>query len=303
MGRVTIRVATCLAAGVGDLTVRVLVTGAGGLVGGALASSLVAGGHDVFGAVRTRPASVGVESRTVELDRPGAFDGLMAAVRPDVVVHAAYSTAALDRDVVAATVAVAEGCDLSGTALVHLSTDAVFDGEHAPYSETDTPEPVHPYGIAKRSAELTVLEQVPDAAVVRVALVAHLDPERPDAASRWLRDATRRGELVTLFTDEIRTVVRLDDLVGGLHRIAELDRSERAGIWHLGGPDALSRADLGRIVIERFGLDDTTVRLGSSSDVEGPRPRDVSMSCERARVRLGWAPRPVDTVTAHGQGP
>ncbi len=282
---------------------RVLVTGAGGLVGGALARSLTDRGHEVWGTVRTRPAPEGIESRTIDLDRPGAVDGLVAAVRPDVVVHAAYSTAYLERDVVAATTLVADSCRRHDVALVHLSTDAVFDGEAAPYAEDDEPDPVHPYGRAKRAAELAVVDAVPDAAIVRVALVAHLDPATPDPASGWLQEATRRGDPVTLFTDEIRTVVRLDDLVWGLVRVVELERDERAGPWHLGGPRPLSRAELGKVVIERFGLDDATVVLGSATDVPGPRPRDVSMSCERARARLGWAPRAVDTVTGHGQGP
>jgi dTDP-4-dehydrorhamnose reductase len=283
--------------------VRVLVTGAGGMVGGALATALGVSGHEVWGTVRARPAPAGVVVRRVHLEEGGEFRRVVDEARPDLVVHAAYSTGALDRDVVAATETVATACRQHEVALVHLSTDAVFDGEAAPYAENDLPAPVHAYGRAKAWSEAAVVEAVPDAAVVRLALVAHLDRTDPDPASCWLIDATRRHEPATLFTDEVRSVVRRDDLVWGLGRVVELERAERAGRWHLGGPEPLTREELGRIVIDRFGLDDSRVRRGSAAEMPGPRPRDVSLSCGRAAGRLGWAPRPVDTVTGHGEGP
>ncbi|HKY14986.1 MAG TPA: sugar nucleotide-binding protein [Microthrixaceae bacterium] len=283
---------------------RILVTGAAGLVGGGLATVLTRAGHTVVGTVREHEAAEGIDSRRVDLAEPGALAAVIASDDLDVVVHAAYSTRDLERDVVSATHEVAATCAGRGIAMVHLSTDAVFDGEAAPYAEGDQPAPIHPYGDAKRRAEIEVELLVPDATVVRLGLVAHLeattDLPRLDAATRWLATACAARQPVILFTDEVRAVIRLDDLVATLARLVEVERAERGGCWHLAGPEPMSRAQLGRLVIERLGLDDSAVRFDTAATHGEPRPRDVSMTCRRAVERLSFAPRPVDTVTAHG---
>jgi dTDP-4-dehydrorhamnose reductase len=278
--------------------VKILVTGAGGLVGAALATRLQERGHDVAGTVRTRSAPPGVTSRSVRLEVPGDFGTLVGELRPEVVVHTAYSMAHLDRDVVAATAEVAAACDRHEVPLVAVSTDAVFDGERPPYREDDLPEPVHSYGRAKRAAELAVGE-VEGAAIVRLALVTRFEREPYDAATAWLLDATRRGEPVTLFTDEVRSVIHLDDVVAGLVAITEAD--DRAGVWHLGGPEPLSRWELGQLVARTHRLDTARWRADVAASFGAPRPRDVTLSCDRARGALGFAPRAIGTVTGRGQ--
>lgn len=277
---------------------KVLVTGAGGLVGAALASRLAERGHDVAGTVRARPAPPGVTARPVRLEVPGEFGALLDEVRPDVVVHTAYSMADLDRDVVAASAEVAAACGHRGVGLVAVSTDAVFDGERPPYGHNDVPEPVHPYGRAKRAAELAA-QEVEGAAVVRLALVTRFEREPYDAATAWLLDATGRGEPVTLFTDEIRSVIHLDDVVAGLVAITEAD--DRAGVWHLGGPEPLSRWQLGQLVAQAHGLDTSRWRADVAASFGAPRPRDVTLATDRARTVLGFAPRAIGTVTGRGQ--
>lgn len=277
---------------------KVLVTGAGGLVGAAVAARLGERGHDVAGTVRNRPAPPGVTAHPLRLEVAGEFAALLDEVRPDLVVHTAYSMADLDRDVVAATAEVAAACGQRGIDLIAISTDAVFDGERPPYGESDVPEPVHPYGRAKRAAELVVGE-VEGSAIVRLALVTRFEREPYDAATAWLLDATGRGEPVTLFTDEIRSVIHLDDVVAGLVAITEADH--RAGVWHLAGPEPLSRWELGQLVARTHRLDTARWHADVAASFGAPRPRDVTLSCDRARGALGFAPRAIGTVTGRGQ--
>jgi len=141
---------------------RVLVTGGAGLVGSKLIATAPEG-VEVHATQRHTPA-VGAETHTVDLADPDEPVGLLAAVRPAVVVHTAYGTDDLERDVIAATRSVAAACAIHEVALVHLSSDVVFDGEHAPYAEDAPPVPVHAYGRAKAQAEADVVTAVPDAA-------------------------------------------------------------------------------------------------------------------------------------------
>jgi dTDP-4-dehydrorhamnose reductase len=267
------------------------------MVGRTLSTALMDRQHDVVGTIRHTAGPQGLPTHVVSLEDRGTVESLVDEVAPDVVVHSAYSRADLRHDVVDATDSVARAVARRGLGLIALSTDAVFDGDHPPYAERDEPMPVHDYGTAKRTAERTVLAI--GGAVVRCALIANLDEGDPDPASRWLIDANRRGQRVTLFTDEIRSVIRLVDLVGALVRLVELPIDRQGGCWHLGGPRPLGRDELGAICAARFGLDTSLIERARAPSTPR-RPRDVTLTCRRAEGELSFAPEPIGTVSPHG---
>lgn len=270
---------------------RVLVTGGAGLVGSTLIATAPEG-VDVHATQRHAPV-VGAAAHTIDLADPDEPVGLLAAIRPDVVIHTAYGTEDMARDVIAATRSTAAACAIHGAALVHLSSDVVFDGEHAPYAEGAPLVPLQAYGRAKAEAEADVATAVPDAAVVRTSLVCATDPLDPRSA--WVVDSLRAGEPITLFTDEIRCPVRADDLALMLWDLVALPRADRAGPWHLVGPDALSRYDLGVLLAEAHGLDPSGITATSSRDLPDPRPRDLTLTAERS-AGLATRARSVGTL-------
>lgn len=279
---------------------RVLVTGGSGLVGGHLTRRLV-GRHELHTADRHPGRIEGATTHLVELSDVAAFAAVMDAAAPEVVVHTAYSTADLDRDVVAAGRTVIDACAASGASLIHISTDAVFSGRNAPYDEAAIPHPVHPYGVAKREVETYLAERHPTAAVIRTSLIVHLAADGPDGATAWVVDANRRGERVTLFHDEYRTAVRLADLLDVLEALVELPVPQRGGVWHVAGPERLSRAELGAVIAGVFDLDPSLIDAASAAEMAAPRPRDVSLRGTRVRDELHLVALPVATVPVHGQ--
>ena len=88
---------------------KVLITGAGGLVGSVLCrrspEQVI-----VEGAIRTRPAPVGVRSHRIDLAQPQAFLDVAARRTPDLVVHAAYDPADHQRGILYATTELASAC-------------------------------------------------------------------------------------------------------------------------------------------------------------------------------------------------
>ena len=264
-----------------------------GLVGSTLIA-IAPDGVEVH-ATQRHAAVVGATAHTIDLADPDEPVGLLARIRPDVVIHTAYGTADLERDVIAATRSVAAACAIQGAALIHLSSDVVFDGEHAPYTEDAPLVPVHAYGRAKAEAEADVVTAVPDAAIVRTSLVCATDPLDPRSA--WVVDTLRAGEPITLFTDEIRNPVRADDLALMLWDLVALHRAERAGPWHLIGPDALSRYELGVLLAEGHGLESSGITAAGSRDQPDPRPRDLTLTAERSAA-LPTHPQSVATLWA-----
>jgi dTDP-4-dehydrorhamnose reductase len=185
---------------------------------------------------------------------------------------------------------VAAAAAAAGSALVHLSTDVVFDGDAAPYVESDPVAPVNEYGRWKVLAEQAAAVEVPDVCITRTSLV--VDLERPDRSTAALFDTVRRGDAATLFVDEVRCPIRAHDLAVTLWALIALDRAQRAGVWHLPGPEALTRWELGTRSLVAAGLDAVSVRAASARDHPDPRPADLTLHTERHRP--GPAPSPVD---------
>lgn len=271
-----------------------MITGGAGLLGQALLRS-VPGGAEVHATWRHAPVR-GAEAHRVELSDGAATRDLALRVRPDVVIHTAYSAANGEQDILAATRAVVGACRAAGAALVHLSTDALLDGETAPYGEDTEPAPVHEYGRWKAAAEAEVRRSLPDAVVIRTSLVVATDPLDPRSA--WVADSLRNGKPVTLFTDEIRAPIEVGDLAAQIWEILDLPGQDRAGVWNLCGPEALSRYAIGLLVAARERLDPSGITPATSRGIDPPRPRDLRLLTTRADRALHTRPRGISEVLA-----
>lgn len=273
---------------------RILITGGAGLLGSELIARAPAGGE--LHATQRRTPVVGAEAHTVELSDADATGALLERLRPDLVIHTAYSQSAetAERDVLRATESLVHACARVGCELIHVSTDAVFDGEHAPYAEHDEPAPVHAYGRWKAAAEGAVRERLPRAAIVRTSLIVRADP--PDNGSAWVLGGLGRGEPVRLFVDELRCPIAVDDLAAQLWELAALPADARAGAWHLAGPEAVSRYTLGVLLARRHGEDADAIIPARSRGAGLQRPRDLRLLTTRADRELRTRPRSISEV-------
>jgi dTDP-4-dehydrorhamnose reductase len=274
--------------------VRVLVTGGAGLLGARLVADAPDGVEVHATWHRTAPPDADVGWHQVDLADAEATRGLCDRIRPDVVVHTAYATADGHRAIVEATSNVADAVAATGAALVHLSSDVVFDGEHAPYDEGAPPLPISEYGRHKAEAEAVVARRCPAATIVRTSLITWSQPLDPRSA--WVVDALRAGDPLTLFTDEIRCPVRLDDLSAQLWELARSPTGAGAGLWHLVGSESLSRFDLGVLIAEHAGLDAGGIEGRSSRGQRPARPRDLRLTAQRSAALLTTPARSVRSL-------
>ncbi|SDS29336.1 sugar nucleotide-binding protein [Jiangella sp. DSM 45060] len=259
---------------------KVLVVGGSGFLGGELVRQARAAGHDVAATYLTRPGGDdGVVWRALDVRRRDDVGALVAAVRPDVVVNAAYrqSDWAITADG-AAHVALAAAA--SAVRLVHVSSDAVFSGAAVHYDETAVPDPVNPYGAAKAAAETAVRAIAPHGVVVRTSLIIGDGGSPQEAFVHDLAAGRRDG---VLFTDDIRCPVHVADLAAAL---LELAASARTGTHHVAGPDAVSRYDLGRLIARRDGLDGAALPAGTRAASGPPGPLDVRLDSRATQTVL-----------------
>jgi dTDP-4-dehydrorhamnose reductase len=168
---------------------------------------------------------------------------------------------------------------------VYVSTDLVFDGERAPYAETDEPNPLSVYGRTKLAGE-----RAPASTVVRLALTYGPRPSvdaRPSFVERVIERAFR-GERVSLYFDEFRTPIYVEDAARALALLVE--DPKLPAIVHLGGPERVSRFEMGSKALAEFGLPSDLAEPRSRLENAGaPRPRDVSLTSSHVFPARGLA--------------
>lgn len=259
---------------------RILICGGSGFLGGELVRQSRASGHEVVATYRTRPGSLdGVDWRSLDVCSREDVAALVDAVRPEVVVNAAYVQAdwTTTADGAAHVAVAAAG---AGARLVHVSSDAVFSGAAVYYDETCDPDPINPYGAAKAAAETAIKAVAPRAVIARTSLIVGDGDSGHETLIHDLAAGRRSG---VLFTDDVRCPVHVADLAAAL---LELAASDRSGTHHVAGADAVSRHELGLLVARRDGLDAAALPAGTRAADGPPGPLDVRLDCSATQQHL-----------------
>jgi dTDP-4-dehydrorhamnose reductase len=273
-----------------------LVTGGSGYLGGWVVR-VARTDWDVTATYLTHPANdPGATWRWLDVRDGTAVATLVNEVRPAVVVH---TVAVNPRDVsdleainATGTRHVARAAAACGARLIHISTDALFDGEKGNYAEEDPPTPITPYGCSKALAEKEVQDSGAEAVIVRTSLVYGWRP-RMARQVRWIVDDLETGKPVRLFTDELRCPIWVESLAAVVIELAGLDYT---GVLHVAGAQPLSRYEFGVRLLRFYGLDSALVIPALSRESGLVRPLNLVLDCSRARAILHTPLPGVDEV-------
>lgn len=276
---------------------RLLLTGLSGFLGWNVAR-LAPPGWSVVGTVRTRTNALPIaESRRLDLCDTAAVEQLVAEAAPDAVLHAAARTdpnyceshrAEAWRHNVDVSAVLAALCAQRGIPMVYTSTDLVFSGGKAPYSERDPVQPVNVYGASKAEAEKQIRAAYPRACICRMPLMFGLAPPRATSFIQPMLNTAQRGGELSLFTDEFRSPASARAAVQGLFIALEKGAGE---VLHLGGGERISRCEFGRLLLRVFELPESVIVPCRQRDVPmaAPRASDVALDNSKAKA-LGFDP-------------
>jgi dTDP-4-dehydrorhamnose reductase len=150
-----------------------------------------------------------------------------------------------------------------GARFVYFSTDYVFNGQNGPYAEDAPGDPICAYGSSKWQGELAVRDAHPTALVIRTTTVYG-----PDLNGRNFLYSLRKGLADTkpfrVPADQISTPTYNLDLAAAVVALAE---SGAQGVFHVAGPDVVSRLEFARRAVVAMGLDPANLLGVSTADL------------------------------------
>lgn len=179
---------------------------------------------------------------------------------------------------------------------IHVSTDYVFDGEKPePYVETDKPNPLGVYGKSKLEGEERLLDQFPNACVVRTSWI--FGREGKNFISTLLAKLMSQ-EAILAVEDQINKPTYDRDLASAL-----LDLASHRGIFHFANGGPLSRYEIAKDFFEEVLARSIPVKCQRISPILSdafpalcPRPRASVLDTEKVSRALGRKPRMWKTV-------
>ena len=272
---------------------RILITGSSGLLGLNLALDAMSS-HQVIGVDRATLASVPFELINVDLLAPDAPRRILVEAKPEAVIHCA-ALANVDACETNPELAyqmnadlparLADACARQKVRLIHISTDAVFDGQKdGVYAESDTPNPQGVYAQTKLEGERAVLRVNPMAAVARVNFYGwSLSGKR--SLSEFFVNNLGSGKSVNGFTDVIFCPMLVNHL--GKLLIAMLEQGLH-GLYHAVGPQAMSKYQFGIEIARKFGLKESLISPQSvdKSGLTARRSHNLRLSTDKLSTDL-----------------
>jgi dTDP-4-dehydrorhamnose reductase len=247
---------------------------------------------DVYTTVHKKPISPQVPGLSVVLDITDSEKVISAVsdIKPKAIIHAAAisdtSLCAQEPDLAMKVNAdavknMAIAASKAGARLVYISTDLVYDGGRAFYSETDEAVPTCCYGKSKLAGEVMAAGFCEDLCIARSATVYGRNINDKKNFAEVLIEKLSASEQVRLFSDEYRSFIDVRSLCRILLEMAA-DKSLN-GIYNAGGNQRLSRCEFGLELAEAFGFDKSLIEPAKidQSMFRDHRPEDCSMNISK----------------------
>lgn len=273
---------------------RVLVTGAGGLLGSKLVEVLCAKGHEVYSGYLEHLPPKGLPLK-FDVSNEDEVERAFGASRPEAVVHLAALTdvdrCEVEKELawrmnVTGTGNVARLCRRYGALLIYASTDYVFKGDRGMYREEDEPDPVNYYGHTKLKGEEEVKTMVGEYCICRASVIYGSTPAAGKTNfALWIMERLREGIRIRVATDQWISPTLNTNLS---MMIAEALEKRLTGVYHMAGATRVTRFEMAKAIAEAFQLEGPLIEPVKMEELswKARRPRDSSLDVSKARGAL-----------------
>jgi dTDP-4-dehydrorhamnose reductase len=281
--------------------VRILITGASGLLGAELSRASSEAGHETFSSYSSHRPLFG-EPVCIDLIILDSIIEQVRSVKPEVIVHAAAIT---DVDLCErekklayevnglATGKIAQAAEQLGAYMAYVSTDYVFDGTQGSYDEDAPTGPVNYYGESKLVGENLVKSFANVSCIARTSVIYGFGREHRPNFLTWLVTKLRAKERVRVVTDQIASPTFNKNLAEMLLEVVERRYS---GVIHLAGATHIDRYSFALKAAAALQLDHTMIEPIQTSELNwiAKRPRDSSLDVRQAKKLLKKKPLLLD---------
>lgn len=231
----------------------------------------------------------------VDITDIGLVSNAINETKPDYVIHTA-SIADVDyveknrdkakRNNLGGTINIIEACRKTGAKMIYVSSNAVFDGKDAPYSECSAVNPINYYGQLKVEEEDAVRKSGLKYAIVRPILMYgwNLAVERKNPVT-WLIDVLKLGKEIRMVDDIFCNPLFVEDCCSVILKIIALNKE---GIFHVGGESEMSRYEFACVIADIFNYDKNLIKSVKNSYFPNisPRPMNTTYCIDKIKNEL-----------------
>ena len=166
---------------------------------------------------------------------------------------------------------------------VFASTEAVFDGEIGDYKESDATNPLMLYAKQKYEIEKNIRNKFSKYIILRISKVYGYEENNGNILYSWFQQITRGDSNIKCASDFISSPVLVDDVS---ELILKLIKNNHHGVYHVGGPHAMSRFDMFNALlneVKKYVNIDVRSEKCSIDDFQTlePRPKKINLNTDK----------------------
>ena len=287
------------------IKMKILITGAGGMLGTDLVQQL-SRKHQLVGTGRRPAVHLAIPYQLNNIAFYQKAFSVVESVKPDIILHAASMTEVdqceTDRrsalaDNFEATRNITEAGNKVGALVIYFSTDFVFDGSKPlPYTEQDAPNPVSVYGETKLLAERFLLIKGKKFLILRTSW---LFGKHGDNFPKKILKQAEAGKPIRVVADQFGNPTYTGDLADAVEKIIEGVSSGTAAtklnqIYHVANEGVISRYEFARAILKHGNFSQDLLSPVSSDEINqiAQRPRNSALSTDKIGKHFGVRLRP-----------
>jgi len=275
---------------------KLLITGASGLLGHKVAQLALEKGYEVYSLYKEHPTNFG---RPIKLDltNQNEISKVIIKLKPEAIIHSAAYTdvdgCETNRDLAwkinaEATKQIAIASANINSYLTYVSTDYVFDGEKGLYTEEDKTNPISYYGYTKLKGEEFIKEHATEWCIARPSVLYGWLDYKQNFATLLINSLNQKKE-VRVLKDQYVSPTLNTNLA---EMLLEITQRKILGILHAAGGTRISRYEYALKLAEVFNLKMDLIKPAKMDEMswKAKRPKDSSLNVNKATALLNKKP-------------